>query len=96
MSEIAVADRLAEFRDSLAQLKRDTAKVVAAMQLGGERRQRRELVRALERCKRRGKAVGRLVDGLLSLDEAALSAGERSELEQATRFLGQLQEFEGG
>ena len=93
MSEPAVAGRLTEFRDALAQLKRDTAKVVAAMQLGGERRKRRELARSLEACKRRGRAAGRQVDALLL--EESLSPEERAELEQAAAFLAQLQEFSG-
>jgi hypothetical protein len=93
MSEPAIAGRLTEFRDALAQLKRDTAKVVAAMQLGGDRRKRRELARSLEACKRRGRAVSRYVDALLP--EESLSADERAELEQAASFLAQLQEFTG-
>ena len=93
MSEQAVAGRLSEFRDALAQLKRDTAKVVAAMQLGGERRKRRELARSLEACKRRGRVVGRQVDALLT--EESLSPDERAELERASAFLAQLQEFTG-
>jgi hypothetical protein len=92
MSE-TTAVRLSEFRDALAQLKRDTARIVAAMQLGGERRKRREIARALEGCKRRGRQIGRTASELL--EGETLSREERDEIEAATRFLTQLQEFQG-
>jgi hypothetical protein len=94
MAEPAISDNLAELRASLTQLKREAAKVVAEMQLGGDRRKRRELARALEHCKRHGKTVERLVDQLLSNETPALAEEEQTEVEQAKRFLGQLQEFQ--
>jgi hypothetical protein len=86
--------RLSEFREALAQLKRDTARVVASMQMGGERRKRRELARALEGCKRRGRQIGRIANELLAQAET-FSREEREELEGAMRFLTQLQDFQG-
>ena len=94
MSDAAVSERLDEFREALSLLKRDTAKVLAERQFGGDRKKRRELGRALEACKRRSKTVDRLLDGLLILDDEVLSSEERTELDQARRFLTQLQEFD--
>ena len=92
MAETTTHGTIEEFRDALALLKRDTAKVLAEMQIGGDRSKRRELGRALEACKRRSKPVGRLAEGLLG--EEGLTEEVRAELEQATAFLTQLQAFD--
>ena len=92
MIESTATGELAELRASLTAVKREAAKVLAQMQLGGDRKVRRELVRTLESAKRRGRNLQRTVDGLLALD--ALSEAERAELQQASRFLTQLQAFQ--
>jgi hypothetical protein len=79
-------------RTALTELKRETAKVIAAMQLGGDRARRRELSKRLATCRKRAKALEAPAEALLA------SAGEespevRAELEQAQRFLTQMRQM---
>ena len=91
MTESTTTDQIAELRASLTAVKRDVAKVVAHWQVGGDRKVRREMTRKLEGAKRRGRNLQRTTDELLALD--TLSLDERAELEQASRFLTQMQAF---
>ena len=81
---------LAELRDALAQLRRDSARIVAKMHVGGiQRKERRELERQLAACRKRGKALEPKVDALLPVAE-----GETKErLEKDAYFLSQLRTF---
>ena len=80
---------LAELRDTLAQLRRDSAKIVAKMHVGVPRKERRELERQLASCRKRGKALEPQVDALLPGAEG--EAKER--LEKDAYFLSQLRTF---
>jgi hypothetical protein len=80
---------LAELRDALAQLRRDSARIVAKMHVGAPRKERRELERALAACRKRGKALEPQVDALLPAAEG--EAKER--LEKDAYFLSQLRTF---
>ncbi len=80
---------LAELRDALAQLRRDSARIVAKMHVGVPRKERRGLERQLAGCRKRGKALEPRVDSLLPL-----AAGEAKErLEKDAYFLSQLRTF---
>jgi hypothetical protein len=80
---------LESLRAALTELKREVAKVIAAMQLGGDRAKRRELSKRLATCRKRAKALESPVGALLaSVGDQAPEV--RGELEQATRFLTQM------
>lgn len=82
-------------RSALTDLKREVAKVIAAMQLGGDRAKRRELAKRLTACRKRAKALESSAGTLLeSLEEGA--TGLRDELEQALRFLEQMRTLGSG
>ena len=88
MTADAISD-VAALRTALTELKREVAKVIAAMQLGGERAKRRELTKRLATCRKRAKALEAPATSLL--DAAAEGASDvRTELEQAMRFLTQM------
>jgi predicted nucleic acid-binding Zn-ribbon protein len=78
-------------RSALTVYKQDLAKVIAGMQAGGERKQRRDLGRRLDACKRRARVLSREVDEVL----AALGEDHeaRSELETAAVFLVKVQDL---
>jgi hypothetical protein len=80
---------LAELREALAQLRRDSARIVARMHVGAQRKERRELERQLAACRKRGKALEPKVDALLPVAEG--EAKER--LEKDAYFLSQLRTF---
>lgn len=92
MNESTTTDEVAELRASLTAVKRQIAKVVAQSQVGGDRKVRREMARSLEGAKRRGRNLQRTAEDLLTRDSLTLE--ERADLEQATRFLTQLQAFQ--
>lgn len=92
MSGSTTTDRVDELRVSLTAVKRQVAKVVAQSQVGGDRKVRREMARSLEGAKRRGRNLQRTTEELLTLN--SLTAEERADLEQASRFLTQLQGFQ--
>ena len=80
---------LAELSGALAQLRRDSARIVAKMHVGAQRKERRELERQLAACRKRGRALEPRVDALLSL-----AKGEAKErLEKDAYFLLQLRTF---
>ncbi|HEX5140079.1 MAG TPA: hypothetical protein VFX19_03985 [Dehalococcoidia bacterium] len=76
-------------RAALTDLKREAAKVIAAMQLGGDRAKRRDLARRLATCRKRAKSLEAPAGSLLAASPEG--APERAELEQALRFLSQMQ-----
>src|SRR5688572_4213217 len=75
-------------RTALTELKREVAKVIAAMQLGGERAKRRELTKRLAVCRKQAKALESPASALL--DSTGEDNPARAELEQAMRFLTQM------
>jgi hypothetical protein len=75
-------------RAALTELKREVAKVIAAMQLGGERAKRRELTKRLAACRKQAKAFE--TPAMALLDSASEDDPSRAELEQAMRFLIQM------
>jgi hypothetical protein len=76
-------------RPALTELKREVAKVIAAMQVGGDRAKRRELTKRLAACRKRAKALESPAHTLLeSIEDGAEDV--RAELEQAVRFLAQM------
>jgi hypothetical protein len=77
--------------ESLATFKQELAKVIAGMQVGGDRKVRRDLRRRLDACKRRARRLSRQVDEVL----AGLDDGHeaRPELETAVVFLGKVQDL---
>jgi hypothetical protein len=78
---------LEALRQSIGELKREAAKVIAAMQFGGDRRKRRELTRRLESCRRRARGLSREAAALL---HSVAGEPERGELEKHLTFLDQL------
>ena len=95
MADAAAAPALDDLRQAVAALKAETAKVVAALQLGGDRRQRRELGRQLEKCQRKGRSLGPRVRELLEAAEG-LPEAEKTELALADAFLTMLQSYKPG
>ena len=85
---------LESLRQSLSLFKQELAKVIVGMQAGGDRKQRRDLIRRMGACKRRAKTLSRDVDAMLTdlgpEDEA------RVELETAAMFLGKVQDLGNG
>jgi hypothetical protein len=80
---------LEELRDALAQLRRDSARIVARMHIGAPRKERRELDRQLAACRKRGKALEPQVDMLLPAAEGEI----KERLEKDAYFLTQLRTF---
>ena len=78
-----------ELRAALTELKREVAKVIAAMQLGGDRGTRRALRKRMAMCRKRAKALEGPATTLLESTSSEDTAS-RAELEQATRFLTQM------
>jgi hypothetical protein len=76
-------------RDAVQQLRSDSAKIVAKMHIGAQRKERRELDRQLAACRKRGKALEPQVHALLP--DAEGEAKER--LEKDAYFLSQLRTF---
>jgi hypothetical protein len=75
-------------RAALTGLKREVAKVIAAMQLGGDRAKRRELSKRLSACRKQAKALE--APATLLLDACGEDEATRAELVQAMRFLTQM------
>lgn len=73
-------------RRAVAELRQDTAKVMAAMQLGGQRRERREQERRLSACRKRARALAPQVQALLPNAEG----DTKERLEKDATFLSQL------
>jgi predicted nucleic acid-binding Zn-ribbon protein len=81
-------------RQSLSAFKAELAKVIVGMQAGGDRKQRRDLTRRMDACKRKAKQLTRHTESVLSsLDEGH---DARSELETAVVFLGKVQDLGNG
>ena len=81
-------------RETLSAYKAELAKVIVGMQAGGDRKQRRDLTRRMDACKRRAKALSRDVVGVLeSLDEGHEA---RDELATAVVFLTKVQDLGNG
>jgi hypothetical protein len=82
-------DDLDTLRQALAELRRDSARIVARMHVGAPRKERRELERQLAACRKRGKALEPQVDALLPGAEGET----RERLEKDAYFLSQLRTF---
>jgi hypothetical protein len=80
---------LEQLRDELAQLRRDSARVVAKMHVGAARKERRDLERQLAACRKRGRRLEPFVDA--KLPDAEGEVKER--LEKDAYFLSQLRTF---
>ena len=87
MTSQSISD-IESLRSALTELKREVAKVIAAMQLGGDRAKRRELTKRLAACRKRAKAFETPATALL--ESASEDDPSRAELEQAMRFLTQM------
>jgi len=84
-------EKLYALQQDLSAYKQELAKVIAGMQIGGERRVRRDLARRLGACKRRGRALSaRIEDVLAGLDT---DHEARPELETALVFLEKVQQL---
>jgi predicted nucleic acid-binding Zn-ribbon protein len=85
---------LESLRQSLSAFKQEMAKVIVGMQVGGDRKRRRDLTRRMDASKRRAKALAREVDAVLrSLDETHEA---RPELATAAMFLAKIQDLGNG
>jgi hypothetical protein len=80
---------LASLRKALAELRRDSARIVAKMHVGAQRKERRELERQLAACRKRGRALEPEVEALLS----SAVGEDRERLEKDAYFLSQLRTF---
>jgi hypothetical protein len=80
---------LESLRQALADLRRDSARIVAKMHVGVQRKERRELERQLAACRKRGKALEPQVDALLPGAEGEI----KERLERDAYFLEQLRSF---
>ena len=82
---------LESLRQSLSAYKAELAKVIAGMQLGGDRKTRRDLTRRLDACKRRARHLSRQTESVLATLNEDHEA--RPELETAVIFLGKVQDL---
>ena len=80
---------LESLRQALADLRRDSARIVAKMHVGAQRKERRELERQLAACRKRGKVLEPQVDALLPGAEGEI----KERLERDAYFLEQLRSF---
>jgi hypothetical protein len=80
---------LESLRQALADLRRDSARIVAKMHVGVQRKERRELERQLAACRKRGKVLEPQVDALLPGAEGEI----KERLERDAYFLEQLRSF---
>jgi hypothetical protein len=80
---------LASLRQALADLRRDSARIVARMHVGAQRKERRELERQLAVCRKRGRALEPQVEALLPGAEG----DDKERLEKDAYFLEQLRSF---
>ena len=84
---VSVADVLT----SLAELRRESARIVARAQFPVQRKERREMVRHFEALRKQGNAIAPRVAALLA---AASDAATRERLERDVSFLEQLKTFQ--
>jgi hypothetical protein len=82
---------VAEVRAALALYKQELAMVLTGVQTARDRKQRRDLARRLDACKRRARVLARDVEGVLTRLEDGHEA--RPELETAAGFLVKMQEL---
>jgi hypothetical protein len=83
---VDLESELVSLSQALGQLKQEAAKAIAATQLGGERRQRRETARRWQACRRQARWLSATTVSLLSSSDA-VPAETRDELEKALSFL---------
>jgi hypothetical protein len=82
---------LESLRQSLSAYKAELAKVIVGMQVGGDRKARRDLTRRLDACKRRARHLTRQAEEVLAtLDETDVA---RAELATAIVFLAKVQDL---
>jgi hypothetical protein len=82
---------VATLRTALTAYKQELAKVLTGMQTARDRKQRRDLARRLDACKRRARVLAREVEAVLAeLDDGHEA---RPELETAAGFLVKVQDL---
>jgi hypothetical protein len=86
-SPVSVPDVLA----TVAELRRESARIVARAQFPVQRKERREMVRRFEALRKQGKAIAPRVAALLA---AASDAATRERLKRDVAFLDQLMAFQ--
>jgi hypothetical protein len=91
MAEQAPPETVAEVLASLAQLRRESAQIVAKAQFHVPRKERREMVRRFEALRKQGAAISPRVEALLA---TATDAATRERLEKDVYFLEQLRTFQ--
>jgi hypothetical protein len=84
------AETVAEVLATLAELRRESAKIVARMQFAVPRKERREMLKRFEALRKQGAAISPKVDALLA---AATDAAAKERLERDVYFLEQLRSF---
>lgn len=84
------AETVSEVLTTLAELRRESAKIVARMQFPLPRKERRDLLKRFEVLRKQGKAIAPRVEALLATAE---DAATRERLERDVYFLEQLRTF---
>ena len=84
------AETVSEVLTTLAELRRESAKIVARMQFPLPRPERRDLLKRFEVLRKQGKAIAPRVEALLATAE---DAATRERLERDVYFLEQLRTF---
>jgi hypothetical protein len=86
-----VAETVTEVLTTLAELRRESAQIVARAQFPVPRKERREMVKRFEVLRKQGKAIAPRVEALLA---TATDAATRERLERDVYFLEQLRTFQ--
>jgi hypothetical protein len=85
------AETVSEVLATLAELRRESAKIVARAQFPAPRKERRDMVRRFEALKKQGRAITPRVEALLA---TADDPATRERLERDVYFLQQLRDFQ--
>jgi hypothetical protein len=91
MAEQAPPETVAEVLATLAQLRRESAQIVARAQFRSTRKERREMVRRFEALRKQGAAISPKVEALLA---TATDDATKERLEKDVYFLEQLRMFQ--
>jgi hypothetical protein len=84
------AETVSEVLTTLAELRGESAKIVARMQFAMPRKERRELLKRFEVLRKQGKAITPRVEALLA---TATDPATKERLERDVYFLEQLRTF---
>jgi len=84
------AETVSEVLTTLAELRRESAKIVARLQFPLPRKERRELIKRFEVLRKQGKAITPRVEALLA---TATDPATKERLERDVYFLEQLRTF---